>query len=113
MFQDSLEMSSDVRKFYDENREYVDDLSKEQKLCSDCTRRLDLHENDNSVCKSPWYATLHYSYIYRYIVHYSFFSITSVVPHNDGYHKVWFLGVCTYKIQRNVIYKLVLLVKHM
>lgn len=57
LFQDFSKMSSDERKFYDENREYVDDLSKEPKLCPDCTRRLDLHANDSSVCKSPWYAT--------------------------------------------------------
>ena len=58
MFQGFSNMSSDDIKFYDENKEYFDDLSKEPKLCPDCTRRLDLHTNDISVCKSPWYATL-------------------------------------------------------
>ena len=48
-------MLSDEKKFYDENKEYVNDLRKELPLCSKCTRRLDLHETDSSICESPWY----------------------------------------------------------
>ena len=65
MLQSIPEISSDAKEFQDDNREYFDDLSTKQKICPNCTQRLDLHTNGSSVCKSPWYVALHYDYIYR------------------------------------------------
>ena len=47
-------MSSDDIMFYAQNKTYIDGLSKEPELCPDCTRQLDSHTSDSSVCISPW-----------------------------------------------------------
>ena len=57
--QDYLLISNDD-DFYNENEEYVNDLSKGLPLCSNCTQRSDSHKKDSSICRSPWYVTQHY-----------------------------------------------------